>query len=199
MLFFLLGLRERHTFLDFGCGSLRSGRLVITYLAEDRYCGIDPNRWLIDAAIEREIGSSLGALKRSRFAFNADGVMTSFGTSFDFIHAHSVLTHAPEALGRTFFRQAATVLSPRGLVVATFLRGDRDYDGREWAYPQVITYRPETTRAWAADAGLRFVPIRWPHRNQTYFVAARPEIDLAPVFEEPPRSYGIDLHADDPS
>ncbi|MCU1348727.1 MAG: hypothetical protein JWO56_1757, partial [Acidobacteria bacterium] len=24
MLFFLLGMRERHTFLDFGCGSLRS-------------------------------------------------------------------------------------------------------------------------------------------------------------------------------
>jgi hypothetical protein len=31
MLFFVLGMRERHTFLDFGCGSLRSGRLVMTY------------------------------------------------------------------------------------------------------------------------------------------------------------------------
>jgi hypothetical protein len=32
-----LGLRENHTLLDFGCGSLRAGRLFITYLTKSRY------------------------------------------------------------------------------------------------------------------------------------------------------------------
>jgi hypothetical protein len=31
-LLFLLGLREHHRVLDFGCGSLRLGRLLIPYL-----------------------------------------------------------------------------------------------------------------------------------------------------------------------
>jgi len=39
-----LGLREHHSVLDVGCGSLRAGRLPITYLAPGRYFGIEPNR-----------------------------------------------------------------------------------------------------------------------------------------------------------
>jgi SAM-dependent methyltransferase len=193
MLFFLLGMRERHMFLDFGCGSLRSGRLVMTYLAKERYYGIDPNQWLIDAAIEHEIGPSMVAIKRPRFAFNSDGTMTSFGVSFDFIHAHSVLTHAPPSLARNFFLEAAKVLTPNGLVVATFLRGDADSDGAEWVYPELVTYRLETLLGWALDAGLQLLPIQWPHRNQTYFVAARREVDLGPVLDDPFRTYGIRL------
>jgi SAM-dependent methyltransferase len=193
MLFFLLGMRERHTFLDFGCGSLRSGRLVMTYLMPGRYCGIEPNRWLIDAAIEQEIGRSMVQIKQPKFAFNSDGVMTSFGMTFDFIHAHSVLTHAPPSLTRTFFNQAATVLSPRGLVVATFLGGTEDYNGTEWVYPDLITYRMSTLTAWASEAGLHLQPIRWPHRNQTYFVAARSSAEFPAVFEPPLRDFGIDL------
>ncbi|HEV8712628.1 MAG TPA: hypothetical protein VGX03_07365 [Candidatus Binatia bacterium] len=60
-------------------------------------------------------------------------------------------------------------------------------------YPQLITYRLETLRQWAAEAALQLVPIRWPHRNQTYFVAARRELDLGPVFDEPWRTFGIRL------
>jgi SAM-dependent methyltransferase len=194
MLFFLLGMRERHTFLDFGCGSLRSGRLIMTYLAPDRYCGIDPNRWLIDAAIQQEIGQSLVEIKRPRFAFNSDGTMTSFGISFDFILAHSVLTHAPPQLSQTFFQQAAKVLTSSGIVLATFLRGDVDYSDSEWVYPGLVSYRLETMQQWAADAGLQLVAIPWPHRKQTYFVAAHQGVNLDLVFDEAWRDYAIKLH-----
>jgi len=193
MLLFLLGMREQHTFLDFGCGSLRSGRLVMTYLAKDRYCGIDPNRWLIDAAIEHEVGASMVDIKRPRFAFNGDGTMTSFGISFDFIHAHSVLTHASPQLARTFFLEAGKVLTNKGIVLATFLRGEVDNERSEWAYPDLITYRLETMQQWAADAALQLVPIRWPHRNQTYFVATRREVDLGALFDDALDNYGIRL------
>ncbi len=45
-----LGLRDHHRLLDFGCGSLRAGRLLIPYLNPGNYYGIEPNRWLIDDA-----------------------------------------------------------------------------------------------------------------------------------------------------
>ena len=193
MLFFLLGMREDHSFLDFGCGSLRSGRLILTYLAPDRYFGIEPNRWLIDAAIRHEIGRSMVKLKKPRFAYHADGTMTSFGTTFDFIHAHSVLTHAAPQLARTFFIQAGKVLKSQGLVVATFLKGDEDYTGEEWAYPEVISYRLDTMTGWAAEAGMTLTPIRWPHRNQTYVLAYRREFDPTPILEDARQTYGVHL------
>jgi SAM-dependent methyltransferase len=196
MLFFVLGMRERHRFLDFGCGSLRSGRLIMTYLAPRCYFGIDPNKWLIDAAIEQEVGRSLIQIKKPQFAFHSDGKMTSFDTQFDFIHAHSVLTHADPTLARTFFAEAGRVLTPNGLVVATFLRGDSDYTGTDWAYPDVISYRLETMTQWASEAGLQLQVIRWPHRAQTYFVAARASFDLLALFEEVERTYGIGLLPD---
>ena len=60
----LLGLREHHSVLDFGCGSLRAGRLLIPYLLEGRYYGLEPNRWLIEDAMEHELGGALIDLKR---------------------------------------------------------------------------------------------------------------------------------------
>ena len=50
------GLRKEHKLLDFGCGSLRAGRLFIPYLEPNCYYGIEPNKWLIDEAIEKEFG-----------------------------------------------------------------------------------------------------------------------------------------------
>lgn len=38
-----LGLRENHKLLDFGCGSLRAGRLFIPYLNPGNYTGVEPN------------------------------------------------------------------------------------------------------------------------------------------------------------
>jgi SAM-dependent methyltransferase len=46
-----LGLREHHSLLDFGCGSLRAGRLLIPYLLPGRYYGLEPNRCLIEDGI----------------------------------------------------------------------------------------------------------------------------------------------------
>ena len=59
MMLFALGLREHHRLLDFGCGSLRSGRLIIPYLASGNYYGIEPNQWLVRAGIQDELGESV--------------------------------------------------------------------------------------------------------------------------------------------
>ena len=48
-----LGLRENHTLLDIGCGSLRGGRLALMYLLPEHYYGIEPEQWLIDEGFKK--------------------------------------------------------------------------------------------------------------------------------------------------
>src|SRR5258707_12056380 len=66
----LLGLRQEHTLLDIGCGSLRAGKLFLVYLLPERYFGIEPQQWLVEEEIEREIGRELIDRKRPRFLFD---------------------------------------------------------------------------------------------------------------------------------
>src|SRR5690242_2519307 len=51
-----LGLREHHSLLDIGCGSLRAGKLFIPYLLAGNYYGIEPEEWLLEAGISQEVG-----------------------------------------------------------------------------------------------------------------------------------------------
>ena len=44
-----LGLRQHHSLLDVGCGSLRIGRLLIPYLNRKKYFGLEPHQWLVEA------------------------------------------------------------------------------------------------------------------------------------------------------
>ena len=64
-----LGLRQHHSLLDIGCGSLRIGRLLIPYLNRGKYFGIEPNEWLVEEGIRRELGQSLVEIKRPTFFF----------------------------------------------------------------------------------------------------------------------------------
>ena len=60
-----LGLRANHHLLDFGCGSLRAGKLFIVYLSKGHYFGIEPNKWLIEDAINNQVGKDLIGLKKT--------------------------------------------------------------------------------------------------------------------------------------
>jgi len=65
-----LGLRQHHSLIDIGCGSLRIGRLLIPYLNEGNYFGLEPNEWLVDEGIKRELGEALVRIKRPTFFFS---------------------------------------------------------------------------------------------------------------------------------
>lgn len=51
-----IGLRENHYLLDIGCGSLRGRRLFIVYLLSAHYLEIEPEKWLIEEGIKKELG-----------------------------------------------------------------------------------------------------------------------------------------------
>jgi len=122
-----LGLREEHKLLDFGCGSLRGGRLFIIYLNPGNYYGVEPNTDLIDAGIKQELGESAIKLKNPTFFDFDDFNMSGIGVKFDFIIAQSVLSHAGNDLFEKAIKEAARSLRPGGTFAASFFEGPLRY------------------------------------------------------------------------
>lgn len=178
-----LGLRANHRVLDFGCGSLRAGRLLISYLDRACYYGIEPNRWLIEEAVDKQIGRAAVELKQPRFDHNAEFDASVFDTEFDFIVAQSIFSHTGQDLvlqGLESFRRA---LDPGGIIAVTFNHGEQDCDGSGWYYPdqpgnRKVAYRPETILAFAREVGLKIVPIPWYHPRQHWYLLALDEMRL---------------------
>ncbi len=80
-----LGLRQHHSLLDVGCGSLRIGRLLIPYLNRGKYFGVEPNEWLVKEGIKRELGEALLQIKHPTFFFsNSPETIAQAKVSFDF-------------------------------------------------------------------------------------------------------------------
>ena len=89
-----LGLRQHHSLLDVGCGSLRIGRLLIPYLNRGKYFGVEPNEWLVKEGIKRELGEALLEIKRPTFFFSdSPETIAQAKVSFDFALAQSIFSH----------------------------------------------------------------------------------------------------------
>ena len=89
-----LGLRQHHSLLDIGCGSLRIGRLLIPYLNRGKYFGVEPNEWLVDEGIRRELGETLVQIKRPTFFFSdSPDTISQAKIAFDFALAQSIFSH----------------------------------------------------------------------------------------------------------
>ena len=168
-----LGLRANHSLLDFGCGSLRAGRLFLTYLDEGSYFGIEPNKWLIEDAIKNQIGKDLATLKKPHFDHNGDFKTDVFSQQFDFIIAQSIFSHTGIDLITTALSNFKESLKPNGLIAATFIEGITDFDGRGWVYPGCVNYRSSTIRRFAEEAGCFVIRIPWYHPRQTWYVLSK--------------------------
>jgi SAM-dependent methyltransferase len=184
-----LGLRQHHSVLDIGCGSLRVGRLLIPYLNGARYIGIEPNRWLVDDGIRYEIGADLVRIKQPRF-ITADGpeVLTGDDGSIDFAVAQSIFSHCGMDLIWRWLSGLAPRLSAGGALVATYLPAETDYEGSGWVYPECVTFRPASLADTARDAGLIMTAIDWWHPRQSWALFHQPGFDTS-WFRDRPLSW----------
>jgi hypothetical protein len=94
MLLLKEGLYPESKVLDIGCGCLRVGYWLIHFLNPRCYFGMEPNRRMLEAGIEKILEPGLIDLKRPRFDCNADFDFSVFGERFDFFVARSIWTHA---------------------------------------------------------------------------------------------------------
>ena len=169
-----LGLRGHHKFLDIGCGSLRAGRLFIPYLDKGCYCGIEPEKWLVDEGINNEIGHCMLHIKAPRFEYSREFPIASFGEKFDFMVAQSIFTHASQEQIVQCLKNVQQNLKPPatdsrgGLLAATFLVGEKDYEGTEWVYPSFTEYTEECISRMAQESNLAYKKIEWYHPFQTW-------------------------------
>ena len=168
-----LGLRSNHSLLDFGCGSLRAGRLFISYLDEGRYYGIEPNKWLIDDAIKHQIGTDLIEIKKPRFDHNSDFMTDVFSRQFNFIIAQSIFSHTGRDLIYTALKNFKKSLEPDGLIAATFVEDHTNFDGSGWVYPDCVNYHRSAIKEFAKETGLFSARIPWYHPRQTWYVLAK--------------------------
>jgi SAM-dependent methyltransferase len=181
-LLFLLGLREGHQLLDFGCGSLRLGRLLIPFLNPGGYFGVEPERWLVDEGFNKELGEDARKVKRPRFDFNRECRCDGFGERFDFVIAQSIFSHMGWVLGVKALRNMAAVLKPSGLIVANWFvneAADADVSSEEWLYPDCIPFSTIDLTNLFAQTGLHARRCGWPHAGRlTWFVLSNNESSL---------------------
>jgi SAM-dependent methyltransferase len=158
-----LGLREEHTLLDIGCGSLRGGRLFIPYLLSGRYFGIEPEQWLIDDGIKNELGADIINIKQPSFYNDRSFSFSVFNQTFDFILAQSIFSHAAQPQIEQCLAEAKKVMKPTAIFVANFVEGEINHNGNDWVYPGSTAYTLDYMTHLVTAQGLSCKPIYWPH------------------------------------
>ncbi len=170
-----LGMREHHTLLDIGCGSLRPGRLFIPYLKPGNYFGIEPEQWLLDEAFDREIGRDVLAIKRPHFLLDSDFRMDKFNQQFDYLLCQSIFSHASQQQIRQCLKQVAGVMHENSVFVPTFIDRPEIYSGTEWVYPGITTYPLDFMVGMVEEAGLKCVKFDWYFDTfQTWLLVFKP-------------------------
>jgi hypothetical protein len=158
-----LGLRDRHSLLDIGCGSLCAGRLFIPYLRPGRYFGIEPLDWLLQKGIDEELGPSAIEIKKPTFLRDDSFTLTAFGRKFDYLLAQSIFSHTSQAQLRKCLSEAAQVMMPHSVFAATFFEGSTNYKGDRWTAH--ADYTLDKIQEFAEEQGLIVRPINWDHQD----------------------------------
>jgi SAM-dependent methyltransferase len=169
--------------LEVGCGCLNAGIPVMRYLRRGRYVGIEPNRWLLDAAVRSRRVRALIASRRPVFLHRVDFDATELGRSFDYVLSHSVLSHCAHWQLEQFLANTARVLRPNGRIVASIRLAEGNAYGSpgapdgddsrhsEWQYPDVSWFKLATVVETAARQELT---VRVEPRYTERYVARRP-------------------------
>jgi SAM-dependent methyltransferase len=179
----LEGCSPRSHVLEVGCGCLSAGGPAIRYLNRRRYVGIEPNRWLLDAALSDRRVRWLVAAKRPAFLERTDFDAGELGRTFDYVLAHSILSHCAHWQLEEFIRNVARVLRPQGRILASIRLADGNAygspgtpDGEDsldahWQYPGVSWFAFDTVERTAAGHGLG-VAVKPEYTER--FIARRP-------------------------
>ena len=169
-----LGLRQHHKVLDIGCGSLRTGRLLIPYLNKNNYIGVEPNKWLVNDGITNELGTSILKTKKPTFLFK-DSIDSYDFMGCDYAIAQSIFSHCSIDLIDKWLFDIEKHLAENGILLATFLVGKQDFKGKGWVYPDCVEYEVKTIAGIAQKNNFYFKLINWWHPRQQWALFIKSE------------------------
>lgn len=150
------GLEPDMRLIDIGCGCLRAGVHLISYLDAGHYFGTDISQDLLDAGYDRELAplGLTGKLPRENLRADGEFDIAQFGVRFDFALAQSVFTHLPFNHLKLCLARAASAIAPGGKLCASLFLVP---EGEDWSRPLMH-----------ARGGIT----SWPDRNPFHFAEA---------------------------
>lgn len=139
------GLQKNHYVLEVGCGTLMSGIPIMSYLEKSHYVGIDPNPWLMNQTLLIAKNQQVVTEKNPLFLNNTDFDASSIDIIFDYVYAHSIMSHAADWQLSLFFKKISKVLKKNGKAIFSIrLTEPNEYGNegasqethaQEWQYP----------------------------------------------------------------
>jgi cyclopropane fatty-acyl-phospholipid synthase-like methyltransferase len=153
-----IGLAPQDRLIEFGCGALNGSQPIFEYLQKGNYVGVDPNSWLRTLRTIKSLRTLVSRIsRRPKFLTNSTFSGPSSGDrSFDYIFAHSLLSHSSIEQVKTFFANSNQLLKNSGKIVASW----RDTQGNSfgsmgspnkldstdisWVYPGVTYFSRST-------------------------------------------------------
>jgi len=164
------GLRPHHTLLDVGCGVGRAARRFVPYLEAANYVGIDISQGALDYAIQLAADEGWEQ-KGPVFLINSDLAGLEDHGPFNFIWAHSVMTHLPSQQVEVMIKNAATLLAENGRFAFTYKPGDKPKRTglKQFAFDSAYLI------ALGEKAGLKgeAIPQQWPAGQRTIRLTKR--------------------------
>jgi SAM-dependent methyltransferase len=170
---FDLGLREYHSILEIGCGSLRLGRLLLMYLLPDRYFGVEPNRKILAEGMKGNLGGGesgdIVRLKRPRFSHSDKFDFGFTGRQIDYVIAQSIVSHTGIAETEALLQSIASICHEASIAIVTYIRCEQETKMNHengWFYPDCVMYTDEFMGNAAKAVGLLAYRSRWPLTNE---------------------------------
>ena len=138
---------------------------------------MEPNEWLVEEGIKRELGETLLQIKRRPSFFR----FTGHDCSSQQLVRHRVGSINLQPLRAGPDKELAVrhfaFTCAEWRFDCQFLIGEEDSRKMGWIYPECVNYRPATLEHAAADVNLRFQILDWKHPRQTWALFAAPEFD----------------------
>lgn len=136
------GLTEDSVLLDVGCGSLRLGVHAIDYLKRGHYFGLDCDKEMVLAGINKELSAKTKNEKNPTFAIDKYFDLSKFGVvEFDYAIAQSVWTHLPPTGIELCLKNVYEKLKPGGVFLASYnLAEENNFPKFGYVYPEMTRY-----------------------------------------------------------
>ena len=144
------GMNPGSNVLNIGCGNLSEGAPIIRTLEPDRYVGVEPNGWLVEAALteNRDL-----AAKSPRFLWRSDFDASEIDMRFDFIIGHSVLSHIAHWQLNQFLSNTRKAVDEGATMLMSIILDQYNSWDSDWVYPGVSRFRLQTVIAAGREIG----------------------------------------------
>ncbi len=119
------GLRPEHYLLDYGCGILRGGLQFVPYLQPGHYVGVDIAGTRLEQGRRLMDEAGIAGDRYATFLVHDCSLKELGDRKFDYVWAHAVLMHMPEADIRALLSSLKKHLNPGAEFFFTFFPSEK--------------------------------------------------------------------------